>query len=123
MNKKLIAILCIFVVTLSVFSVGFAENTGTQNITKNALVTSNIPTNDDAKSLKNIADGDYKTPIILDGTQKAKFPYYVEFDFGTYVAEISDLRIHTIMGKDMGIKNIDVECFENGFWKKVKSGL
>lgn len=124
MKKKLTAVLCALLITVGSIPVASAQDTKIENITGNAKITSDIPVSDPNKSVAQLCDGDTGTPLLSDGTQTIKFPYTITFDFGNYEALISELKVYTLMGKDMGITNISIDYEEKGTWKTAtRSGI
>ena len=118
--KRLFSILLAAALALTVFTplAGYAM---TENLMRWAGVSTDIPCQAES-GVANIHDGKTDVGMVSEGSEKPTFPYYIEIDFGGYVAALSDLRIHTLAGKEMGVTNLGVDYWENGRWQPGRSG-
>lgn len=90
------------------------------NLSSHALITTNIP--QAAETIRNVADGNYKTSFEMNGESGLKFPYYIEFDFYNYNIRLKDIRLYAANGEKMGVNNIDVQYYDTK-WRDLKTGI
>lgn len=118
--RKLLSMILAGVLALASFApmTGFAAS---ENLMRWVTVTTDIPCQPEAGADR-LYDGKNTEGMVTDGSVKPAFPCYIELDFGGYAAEVSDLRLHTAGGKDMGVTNLGLEAWQDGRWKTVRSG-
>lgn len=74
-------------------------------------------------SISKVCDGVWNTGASSEPSAEWELPVHFNISFGELKAEITDLKLGSMLGANMGITQFNFEYLENGEWKVALGGV